>query len=269
MINKTLLQKRFNVAAVSYDQYANVQKKMAQSLLSTLNRRYSANASIRILELGCGTGYVTEQLSNLFPKAHITAIDFAESMIAVAKTRKNVNNVTFYCEDIERLRLEKTYDVIISNATFQWLNDLKQVIRNLFHHLSIDGILLFSTFGQETFQELHASFQRAKEEKNIQNETSIGQRFYSKNQLRHICEIETGDVHVSETCYIERFTEVREFLHSIRKVGATNSNEETYCQSPSLFRAMLRIYERDFTENEGIMATYHALFMHITKEGKR
>ena len=86
--------------------------------------------------------------------------------------------------------------------------------------------------------------------------------------MRHICEIETGDVHVSETCYIERFTEVKEFLHSIRKVGATNSNEESYCQSPSLFRAMLRIYERDFTENEGIMATYHALFMYITKEGR-
>lgn len=63
---------------------------MAHSLLSTLNRRYSANSSIRILELGCGTGYVTEKLSNLFPKAHITAIDFAESMIAVAKTRPNV-----------------------------------------------------------------------------------------------------------------------------------------------------------------------------------
>ena len=89
MINKTLLQKRFNVAAVSYDQYANVQK-MAHSLLSTLDRRYSANSSIRILELGCRTGYVTEQLSNLFPKAHITAIDFAESMIAIAKTRQNV-----------------------------------------------------------------------------------------------------------------------------------------------------------------------------------
>ncbi len=53
-----------------------------------IESRYSANSSIRILELGCGTGYVTEQLSNLFPKAHITAIDFAESMIEVAKTRK-------------------------------------------------------------------------------------------------------------------------------------------------------------------------------------
>ena len=75
-------------------------------------------------------------------------------------------------------------------------------------------------------------------------------------------------MHVSETCYIESFTEVKEFLHSIRKVGATNSNEGSYCQSPSLFRAMLRIYERDFTGNEGIMATYHALFIHITKEGR-
>ena len=269
MINKTLLQKRFNVAAVSYDQYANVQKKMAHSLLSVLNRRYSETSSIRILELGCGTGYVTEKLSNLFPKAHITAIDFAESMITVAKTRPNVKNVTFHCEDIERLRLEESYDVIISNATFQWLNDLKQVIRNLFHHLSTDGILLFSTFGQDTFQELHNSFRRAKEEKNIRNEIAIGQRFYSKDQLRHICKIETGDVHVSETCYIESFAEVREFLHSIRKVGATNSNEESYCQSPSLFRAMLRIYERDFTGNEGIMATYHSLFTYIKKDGKR
>ena len=89
MINKTLLQN-----GLTWQLYPTINmqmyKKMAHSLLSTLDRRYSANSSIRILELGCGTGYVTEQLSNLFPKAHITAIDFAESMIAVAKTRQNV-----------------------------------------------------------------------------------------------------------------------------------------------------------------------------------
>ncbi|KFM99438.1 malonyl-[acyl-carrier protein] O-methyltransferase BioC [Bacillus clarus] len=269
MINKMLLQKRFNGAAVSYDQYANVQKKMAQFLLSKMKGKYSATSSIRVLELGCGTGYVTEQLVNAFPRAHITAIDFAENMIAVAKTRHNVGAVTFRCEDIEQLRLEESYDVIISNATFQWLNDLKETIRNLFHHLSKGGVLLFSTFGNQTFQELHTAFHRAKEEKGIQSRTSIGQHFFSKEQLFHVCKVEKGDVHVFETCYIERFAEVREFLQSIRKVGATNSNEESYCQSPSLFRTMLRIYERDFTEREGIMATYHALFTYIEKEGKR
>ena len=85
----------------------------------------------------------------------------------------------FYCEDIERLQLEETYDVIISNATFQWLNDLKQVIRNLFHHLSIDGILLFQRLDRNISR--IAYFVPAGERrKRYTNETSIGQRFIRK-----------------------------------------------------------------------------------------
>lgn len=89
MINKTLLQNGLMgqpYLTIDMQMY----KKMAHSLLSILKERYSETASIRILELGCGTGYVTEQLSKLFPKAHITAVDFAESMIAIAQTRQNV-----------------------------------------------------------------------------------------------------------------------------------------------------------------------------------
>ncbi|MCI0763271.1 malonyl-ACP O-methyltransferase BioC [Bacillus sp. TL12] len=269
MINKTLLQKRFNGAAVSYDQYASVQKKMAQQLLSIMKKHYHKMSSIRILELGCGTGYLTEQLAVFFPNAEIIAIDFAESMIAVAKTRNHVESVTFRCEDIEHLTLSESFDVIISSATFQWLNDLQITLKNLYRYLFEGGLLLFSTFGEQTFQELHTAFQSAKEEKNIQSSSSVGQRFLMREQLQDVCESITGDVHVSETCYIEKFATVREFLQSIRKVGATNSNAESYCQSPSIFRTMLRIYERDFTEEGQIVTTYHALFAYIEKEGKR
>ncbi|MDM5189826.1 malonyl-ACP O-methyltransferase BioC [Bacillus sp. DX4.1] len=269
MINKTLLQKRFNGAAVSYDQYANVQKRMAHQLLSTMKERYDRVSSIRILELGCGTGYVTEQLAISFPNATITAVDFAESMVAVAKMRNHVESVTFRCEDIEKLTLNETFDVIISSATFQWLNDLQATVKNLYRHVYENGLLLFSTFGDQTFQELHTSFQRAKAEQSMQNSVAVGQRFLTRRQLQGVCESVTGDVHVDETCYIERFATVRGFLQSIRKVGATNSNAESYCQSPSIFRTMLRIYERDFTEEGEIVATYHALFAYIEKEGKR
>ncbi|PFK45924.1 malonyl-[acyl-carrier protein] O-methyltransferase BioC [Bacillus cereus] len=269
MINKTLLQKRFNGAAVSYDQYASVQKKMAQQLLSIMQKHYHKMSSIRVLELGCGTGYLTEQLAVSFPNAEIIAIDFAESMIAVAKTRNHVESVTFRCEDIEHLTLSESFDVIISSATFQWLNDLQTTVKSLYRYLFEGGLLLFSTFGDQTFQELHTAFQHAKEEKNIQNSSSVGQRFVTREQLKDVCESITGDVHVSETCYIEKFATVREFLQSVRKVGATNSNAESYCQSPSIFRTMLCIYERDFTEEGKIVATYHALFAYIEKEGKR
>lgn len=269
MINKTLLQKRFNQAAVSYDQYASVQKKMADQLLAHMKEHYDESAQIHILELGCGTGYVTEQLAASFPKATITAVDFAESMIAKAKTRCNVEAVTFQCEDIERITLHEQYDVMISNATFQWLNDLPATLVNLYENLREDGVLLFSTFGNETFHELHTSFQRAKTAHAIEGTTTVGQSFFTGLQLQQLCKRITGDIHITETCYTERFATVREFLQSIRKVGATNSNEESYCQSPSVFRSMLLIYERDFTEGERIAATYHALFSYMKKEGKR
>lgn len=269
MINKALLQKRFNAAAVSYDQYANVQQKMAGCLLEHVKEHYSAADNIHILELGCGTGYVTEQLVTSFPNAKITAIDFAESMIEQAKKRCNVKTVTFRCEDIERMNLDKQYDVIISNATFQWLNDLSATLMHVYDHLHEDGTLLFSTFGDKTFHELHTSFQRAKAVHRERDVTTVGQTFLTVLQLQELCKKVTGDIHVAETCYIESFATVREFLQSVRKVGATNSNEQSYCQSPSIFRSMLRIYERDFKENEQIVATYHALFSYMKKEGKR
>ncbi|MCP1125037.1 malonyl-ACP O-methyltransferase BioC [Bacillus sp. 3103sda1] len=269
MINKPLLQKRFNQAAVSYDQYANVQKKMANQLLVYMKEHYDAAAQIRILELGCGTGYVTEKLAKSFPNATITAVDFAESMIAKAKTQCNMESVTFRCEDIEHIKLYEQYDVMISNATFQWLNDLSATLANLYNHLHEDGVLLFSTFGNKTFHELHTSFQRAKTTCAIADATTVGQTFLTGLQLQELCKRITGDIHVAETCYIEIFTTVREFLQSIRKVGATNSNEGSYCQSPSIFRNMLRIYEQDFMEDGRIAATYHALFSYMKKEGKR
>ena len=34
-----------------------------------------------ILEIGCGTGYLTRALIELFPSAHITAVDIAPGMI--------------------------------------------------------------------------------------------------------------------------------------------------------------------------------------------
>lgn len=60
VINKQLVQKRFSKSAATYDQYAQVQKKMADDLL----REYvfksinplTAKKELTILEIGCGTG---------------------------------------------------------------------------------------------------------------------------------------------------------------------------------------------------------------------
>ena len=47
------------------------------------------------------------------------------------------------------------YDLIISNASLQWVNDFERVVNELRVRLNPNGELVFSTFGQENFKEIY------------------------------------------------------------------------------------------------------------------
>ena len=187
MIDKRLLSKRFSEHAKTYDAYANVQKNMAKQLVDLLPKK-NANHRINILEIGCGTGYLTRLLVKTFPNAAITAVDLAPGMVEVAKGLTKEDRVTFLCTDIEEMALNENYDLIISNATFQWLNDLPATLEKLFTRLTAEGSLIFSTFGIDTFQELHRSYEQAKEKLQLSMDSSPGQTFYTLEELSQVCE---------------------------------------------------------------------------------
>src|SRR5699024_4190761 len=107
MINKQLLERRFSKRADTYDEFATVQKKMANKLLSLLQKELSNEQPLRILEIGSGTGYVTKALLAKFPKANITAIELAEGMIAKAKQHISSQRVQFICAILSRIRYKK------------------------------------------------------------------------------------------------------------------------------------------------------------------
>lgn len=50
-------------------------------------RQFGLRDGMRLLEVGCGPGYVTEQLAELIPGGSITAVDAHPSMIAAARAR--------------------------------------------------------------------------------------------------------------------------------------------------------------------------------------
>lgn len=264
MINKTLLQKRFSENAPTYDQYARVQKKMARVLTNAIQSKPQ-----RILEIGCGTGYMTEQLCRLFPQAQIHAVDMAPGMVEVACGRLKGRKVEFICGDVEEMDLGGgSFDLIISNAAFQWFNHVEDTLRRLFDSLASGGLILFSTFGDSTFHELHTSFEKAAQHLGVEA-TAPGQSFYTLSQLMVLCQEATGssEVNGKEELEMEVFPRVREFLHSIKKIGAANSNVGKYTQRPSLLKNMMQFYEQDFRQGDQIMATYHCLYLSIQKRG--
>ncbi|MEK4534222.1 malonyl-ACP O-methyltransferase BioC [Peribacillus sp. FSL K6-1552] len=271
MIDKQLLSKRFSEHAKTYDTYANVQKNMAKQLVDLLPQKNSKQR-INILEIGCGTGYLTRLLVNTFPNASITAVDLAPGMVEVAKGITMEDCVTFLCADIEEMTLNENYDLIISNATFQWLNNLPGTIEKLFTRLTPEGNLIFSTFGIKTFQELHMSYEHAKEKLQLSIDSSPGQMFYALEELSQICEEAIPfssafplEITKIEKLELEYFQTVREFFTSIKKIGAANSNKENYCQRPSFFRELINIYETEYQDESGVKATYHCLFFKIIK----
>ncbi|SNT02815.1 malonyl-CoA O-methyltransferase [Bacillus sp. OK838] len=271
MIDKRLLSKRFSEHAKTYDAYANVQKNMARQLVDLLPQK-NTSQRINILEIGCGTGYLTRLLVKTFPNAVITAVDLAPGMVEVAKGLTKEDRVTVLCADIEEMELNENYDLVISNATFQWLNNLPATLEKLSARLTPEGCLIFSTFGTKTFQELHMSYEHAKEKLQLTIDSSPGQMFYTLEELSQVCEEAIPfssafpiEMTKMETLEPEYFQTVREFFTSIKKIGAANSNKENYCQRPAFFRELINIYDTEYREESGVKATYHCLFFKIKK----
>lgn len=149
-MNKELIKKRFAKNLNSYNENAKIQKIMAEKLLSYLPDTRFDN----ILEIGCGTGFLTELAAKKLEFKTYTANDIVPECEGFIK---NIDQkIGFTCSDIEAglKNSTKTYDLIISNATFQWIENLEGFVSLLVSKLTRGGILLFSTFGKENFKEI-------------------------------------------------------------------------------------------------------------------
>ncbi|MDO8954201.1 MAG: malonyl-ACP O-methyltransferase BioC [Gammaproteobacteria bacterium] len=113
-----------------------------------------------IVDLGCGTGEASYRLSKIYPKAKVTGIDIAEQRLKAARKKRPWFNKTIFIEaNIQSLPLaDNSVDLIFSNLCLYWVEDLNQAFKEIQRVLKTDGILLFSSLGPDTLQELRHSF---------------------------------------------------------------------------------------------------------------
>ncbi len=151
MIDKKLVKQRFGKHLSAYNQNAKVQKQMAEKLLSYLDfeRKYDS-----ILEIGCGTGFLTKLAAEKLFYQDYNCIDIVPDCEDYIK--KINSKIEFTPCDMEEFlnNTEKKYDLIISNASFQWIENFESFGKLLISKLNNGGVLLFSTFGQENYREI-------------------------------------------------------------------------------------------------------------------
>lgn len=100
----------------------------------------SAQAAV---DLGCGPGNSTEALAERFPEATVTGLDSSDDMLRDARQR--LPNVAFELADIGAWNPAQTYDVILANASLQWVPDHAALYPRLVSRLNSGGVLAVQT----------------------------------------------------------------------------------------------------------------------------
>lgn len=86
--------------------------------------RVGADAPRRVADLGCGPGNLTAALAQRWPQAVIEALDSSPEMVQAARGRGIDANVG----DVRDWAPRPDTDVVISNATLQWVPDHAQLL---------------------------------------------------------------------------------------------------------------------------------------------
>ena len=158
MIDKNIVSKNFSKSAKRYDKLAVFQRSLANKLFN----RTKGNKASNILDIGCGTGYLTKKLALKYKNAKVIGVDLAPGMIKEAIKKNKLPNIKYLAHDCENLPKIGAFDLIVSNASLQWMN-LYKVSGCINKNLAQNGVFLFNTFGPNNLKELKsAGFKRNK-----------------------------------------------------------------------------------------------------------
>jgi len=105
-----------------------------------------ADAPERVVDLGCGPGQLTASLADRWPEASVLGIDSSSEMVARAQAYTH-SHLRFEVQDLRNWRPEVPVDVIVSNATLQWVPEHRRLLPGLLHSLAPGGWLAFQVPG--------------------------------------------------------------------------------------------------------------------------
>lgn len=255
---KTRIRRSFAAASTTYDAAAELQRTVGKALLAGMNPDILAGT---VLDLGCGTGFLTAQL--LSANCHnrlqsVVAVDIAFGMLQTTRRKLAAyNNVTYVCADAEFVPITtNAVDIVISNLALQWCRNLSVVFSELKRVLKPGGQLVFSTFGPHTLQELKAAWAEVDDYSHVN-------AFYSAVDIEHFLQ-QAGfkQVRIETKTYQPKYDSVLALMRELKAIGAQNviGDRNKSVTTQAQLQRMIKAYEIKRLDGM-IPATFECVFV--------
>lgn len=248
MIDKNLVLKSFKKSLYTYIENAIIQKEMAKSLINLLIKNILINFNY-ILEFGCGTGILTSQIHNYIQYNKLFANDIINECHEFIN--KIDRNIEFINGDIEVINLNYKFDLIISNATIQWINNFELLIEKFNSLLTNNGILAFSTFGENNFIEFKIL-------------GLPGLNYLTTNKIISILSKHFIIYEFYEEIKFLYFKNVIDILKHIKNTGVNGICR--YYWTKNELNNFIKKYNDNFKTNKGLKLTYNPVYFILKRK---
>lgn len=126
-------------SATTYSTFEQERTRPVRDLVAAIPTRDARTA----IDLGCGPGNSTEVLAAWYPQARVKGLDSSDDMLTAARQR--MPGTHFERADIGTWNPAETFDVILANASLQWLPDHATLYPRLASRLDPGGSLAVQT----------------------------------------------------------------------------------------------------------------------------
>lgn len=266
-LDKRQLASAFDRAARDYESHAVLQGTVADRMLEQLT--FMQLTPSWVLDAGIGTGYAARKLAVHYRPAGLVGIDLSLGMLRQARTLAPQPYAAphFVCGDLECLPLRaSSFDMVFSNLSLQWCNNLEHVFAEFKRVLIVKGLLMFSTLGPDTLIELRRSWAAADLCTHVHNFLDmhdIGDALIRAGFSGPVLEVER---------FTLSYSDVMAVMHDLKLLGAVNvaQGRRRALTGKGRLARVVRAYECYRCEGR-LPATYEVIYGHawVPEGGQR
>jgi len=256
-ITEDIMRPEFGNAAPFYHEHATVQKETAERLLASLKPWQEILPQGPVIELGCGTGFVSCGLQKLFNHRKLIITDLSSSMAEACRQHLDkTENLSIQTLDAREVPVdEPTYAMSISSFAAQWFDDAAYTLGRWLEVTKPGGLLLAAFPGNQSFPEWKKHAQ------------TLGIPF-TGNPLPDTEEMvvklssDQTQVDYYEDTITQKFKGAANFFRHLKNIGAGRQLEGRPLNS----REMKMLIEHWNAEAEGeIAVSWHVVFLAVKK----